>query len=752
MITSKSLEISGRTLVLETGRLANQATSAVLGQYGETMVLATAVEGGKSDLDYFPLMVEYVERLYAGGRIKGSRWVKREGRPSDDAILKARLIDRSIRPLFPKGYKNEIQVVVTVLSVDGKNDPDILSIITTSAALALSSIPWAGPISSVRVGSVQEGKETQGTGEFIINPIDSELEFSDLDVVASQTRQKTVMIEASANQVSEDEVLRAVEVAHEENRKVIALIEELAKELGVKKKTVEVDDTLAKVVPRIEKSYKDEIEKLSSQKVTQEGGGGKELAKELIERIFEGEGEEIDRKAITQAIDVIEKESIRRKLLKEGVRPDGRKPEEIRPINASVSVLPRTHGSALFQRGQTQALTVATLGSPRLEQLIESAEGEETKRYMHHYSMPPYSVGETGRLGFPSRREIGHGALAERALMPVIPKKDQFPYAIRIVSEIMSSNGSTSMAAACGSTLALMDAGVPIKSPVAGIAIGLVTDPKSDKYVLLSDIIGLEDFSGDMDFKVAGTKDGITSIQLDVKIDGLTREMIEETLVKARIGRLFILEKMLSVLPKARVGVSRFAPKVEVLHIDVEKIGEVIGPGGRVIRNIISQTGATVEVEDDGTITIVGTDSESVAKARSWIESLTREVKIGEEFEGEVRRILPFGAFVEILPGKEGMVHVSQMSEGFVKDPNDVVAIGQKVKVKVLEIDEQGRINLSMLKGPKVRSERRPPVDHARAGSSRGATSRPFHQRPPRPGFRESRFRPPAGRAGRPRY
>lgn len=748
MITTKTLDIANRTLLLEHGKYANQATSAIIGRYGDTMVLATVVEGKvRSDIDYFPLTVEYVERLYAGGRIKGSRWVKREGRPSDDAILTARLIDRSIRPLFPKEYRNEVQVVVTVLSVDGENDPDTLSIIATSAALAISPIPWNGPVSAVRVGYVREGKKIEGVGEVIVNPIHAEAEFSDLDLVASQTKEKTLMVEAGGNQATEEHVLQAIAKAQEENKKIIELIESLIKEVGQNKRTVTKDEKLTEAISRIEKSYKDEIEKLDGARAAKEGGDAGAL-EEFVQHIYEAEGEEMDRKYIAQALDFISKDILKQNILKEGKRIDGRKIDEIRPITAMVSVLPRTHGSALFERGQTQALTVATLGSPRLEQLIESAEGEETKRYMHHYSMPPYSVGETGRVGFPSRREIGHGALAERAITPVIPAEDKFPYAIRVVSEIMSSNGSTSMAATCGSTLSLMDAGVPITAPIAGIAIGLMTDKEGGKYVLLTDIIGLEDFAGDMDFKVAGSKDGITAMQLDVKTDGLTHKMIEETLVLAKKGRLFILDKMLSVLPQARTEVSQFAPKIEVLHVPVEKIGEVIGPGGRVIRNIIAQTGATVEVEDDGSVTLAAITEEAVEKAKNWIEGLTREVQEDEEFEGEVKRILPFGAFVEIMPGKEGMVHVSQMKEGFVKDPTEVVSIGQKVKVRVSEVDEQGRINLTMLpKGFKKQDhpqERRgnPSSIRFRPSATRSGQSRPF-------GGREQRDR---GGMRRPRY
>lgn len=695
--TSKEFELAGKKITLQIGELAKQATSSVLARTGDTMVLVTVVCGKlRDDIDYFPLTVEYIERLYAGGRIKGSRWVKREGRPSDDAILTARLIDRSIRPLFPKEFKKEVQVVVTVLSVDGENQPDMLSVIATSAALAISPIPWKGPIGAVRVGYVKEN----GNGEFVINPGDAETEFSELDLIATQTKEKTLMLEAGASQVREDIVFEGVKKAQEANGKIIKFIEDLAKEAGVKKEEVLPNTKLLDTIKLVEKSYKKEVEALVETRVNKESTGSEEgdLVNKIYEEIKTADSEkEVDKKTIAKAVEYILFKSIRQNILEKGKRPDGRAIDQIREINSQVSVLPRTHGSAIFQRGDTQGLTVATLGSPRLEQLIESAEGEETKSYIHHYSMPPYSVGEAGRIGTPSRREIGHGALAERALEPVIPKQETFPYTIRVVSEILSSNGSTSMAATCGSTLALMDAGVPIKKPVAGIAMGLMSNEKT--YVVLTDILGLEDFSGDMDFKVAGTDEGITGIQLDVKILGITLDQIKETLEKAKKARLFILEKMLATLPKSRAEVSAYAPKIELVHIPVDKIGELIGPGGKVIKNIIAQTGATVDVEDDGTVTVSGTEEEAVKKALDWVKGITREITTGEVFEGEVKRILPFGAFVELIPGKEGMVHVSKMTSGFVKNPSEVVQIGDKVKVRVIEIDEQGRINLSMLFG-----------------------------------------------------
>lgn len=705
-LASASLEINGKTLTLEVGLLAKLATSSVLARLGDTMVLVTVVMGNqRTDIDYFPLTVEYVERLYAGGRIKGSRWVKREGRPSDDSIIIARLIDRSIRPLFPKEFKKEVQIIVTVLSVDGENSPDILAINATSAALAISPIPWKGPVGAVRIGLVKEKARSASSGqesekaEFIINPSVAEADLSELDLVVSNIKGKTLMIEAGALQVPENTVLDAIKKAQVENEKIIGFIEDFAKKVGATKETVKPDTQYQELIALLEKSYKDDIIGMIKGRVSKESSGGSE---ELVDKINNDEKTkdpdfEFDKKVIAKAIEYVMFMHIRENTLTKGVRPDGRKVSEMRPISCQVSVLPRTHGSAIFNRGDTQALTVVTLGSPRMEQLIESPEGEESKKYIHHYSMPPYSLGETGRIGTPSRREIGHGALAERALMGVIPSQTEFPYTIRVVSEILSSNGSTSMAATCGSTLALMDAGVPIKKPVAGIAMGMVSH--DDKYVILTDILGLEDFSGDMDFKVAGTDSGITAIQLDIKILGITIKQISEVFEKAKKARSFILGGMALVIGEGRKGVSEYAPKIEQVQIPVDKIGEVIGPGGRVIKNIIAQTGATVDVEDSGIVTISGTDKGAVAKALEWVKGITREVKVGETFEGEVKRILPFGAFVEFLPGKEGMVHVSQMSSEFVRNPNEVVFIGQKVKVKVIEIDQQDRINLSMLMG-----------------------------------------------------
>ncbi len=693
-IISKSAEIAGKTLTLEVGRFAEQASAAVLAKYGETMVLATVTASSKeTTLDYFPLSVEYVERLYAGGRIKGSRWVKREGRPTDDAVLAGRVIDRSIRPLFPKSFKRDVQVIITVLSVDGQNDPDVLGLVATSAAIAISPVPWKGPIGGVRVGYVKETGTEKGA--YLINPTTLEQETSEFDFIVSGTSEKVVMLEGGFCETPEPIVFGAIEEAKKANGEVIALINELVSAVGKEKIVLPEVSEADELKKKIAKDYAKEMETAFAKKAEKEFGGT-EIA-ELAKTIAEAYGTDYSMKDIEGALDALFKKQVRDNVLLHGKRFDGRKIDEVRSIDIDVSILSRTHGSAMFKRGQTQVLTVATLGTPSLEQLIESPMGEESKRYIHHYSMPPYSVGETGRVGTPNRREIGHGALAERALLSVIPSEEEFPYTIRLVSEVMSSNGSTSMASTCGSTLALMDAGVPIKEPVAGISVGLMTD--KEKFVLLTDILGIEDFSGDMDFKVAGTKNGITAIQLDIKIEGLTADIVEQTLERARVARMMILEKIASVIQSPRQAVSQYAPKIKVIKIPTERIGEVIGPGGKVIRNIIATTGATVDVNDDGSVFISGTDADSVQKAVSWVEGLTHDVEVGEEFEGEVKRILPFGAFVEILPGKEGMVHVSQMSTDFVDDPSKVVAIGQVVKVRVMEIDEQRRINLSMLFG-----------------------------------------------------
>lgn len=693
----KTIDLGGRNLTLTTGTLAEQASSAVLARYGDTVVLATVVASENDTvLDYFPLTVDYQERLYAGGRIKGSRWVKREGRPTDDEILSARLIDRSIRPLFPKTYKKDVQVIVTVLSVDLENDPTIPSAIAVSAALSSSPIPWDGPVSILKVGMKDNS--------YFINPLVSEMIYSDMDLIVSSSKKAIVMLEAGAKEVSEEKILEGIKFAQEESKKVISFIEDFAKEVGNKKLAVPEDLITEDIKKKVKKLTNDRLDDLVKSFVELEGGQSIWEVKKAVMAEFD----EKEQKIAGEALEKILKEKVRKDILS-GKRPDGRKLDEIRQITCEVGVLPRTHGSAIFKRGQTQVLNVATLGAPSLSQLIETAEGEETKRYIHHYSMPPFASGEVGRVGSPSRREIGHGALAERALEPVIPSEEVFPYAIRLVSEVMSSNGSTSMASTCGSTLSLMDAGVPITSPVSGIAMGLIIE-NDKKFVVMSDIMGLEDFMGDMDFKVTGTKDGVTAIQLDVKTLNLSIEILEEALKQAKKGRAHILDIMLKTIKAPRERVSTFAPKIQVVKVPVEKIGEVIGPGGKTIKRIIAETGAQVEVNNDGSVNISGIDAEAVNKAVSEVEALVKEVKSGEIYTGEVKRIQPFGAFVEILPGKDGLVHISDMSEGFVKNPEDVVKIGDKVEVRVKEVDNLGRINLSMLLDPSKDKEKTQPV------------------------------------------
>ena len=717
----KSIELGGRKLTLSTGGVAEQANAAVMASYGETVVLATVVSSPfKQDLGYFPLTVEYQERLYAGGRIKGSRWVKREGRPSDDEILTARLIDRSIRPLFPKEYKNEVQIIITVLSVDLENTPDIVAATAVSAALAISSIPWKGPIGVVKVGTKD--------GAYFTNPTDAEVATSELELMVTFADNSVVMIEASSKQVGEEKVLGGIEYAQKEAAKIIKLINELTAEVGKKKVILEKDVKDVSLERKVSKLVGADVKGLVTKMAKKEASY---FEYEEMKRAVADELSENDRaKGVSYFEELFKSEA--RKMLLSAKRPDGRGADEIRDLSITTSVLPRTHGSAIFKRGQTQVLTVITLGSPAMEQLIESAEGEESKRYIHHYSMPPYSVGETGRVGWPSRREIGHGALAEKALIPVIPSEEEFPYTIRVVSEVLSSNGSTSMASTCASSLSLMDAGVPIKKPVAGIAMGLIIED-SKKYAILTDITGFEDNNGDMDFKVSGTDEGITALQLDVKTLNLTLPILKQALTKAKEARLSILSQMVKAIAKPREKVSVYAPKIKVLKIPQDKIGEVIGPGGRVIRGIISETGAQVDIEDSGAVNISGMAEEGVNRALEMVEALIKEAKAGEIYDGQVKRIQPFGAFVEIFPGREGLVHVSDMSEDFVKNPSDIVKIGDKVKVRVKEIDSMGRVNLSMLlSGDKKRTtpeegryKPRPRFEHQQGGRRGGRPSGP---------------------------
>lgn len=728
-VIEKSLELGNeqtkRTLSFQTGKLAKAATIAVLGRMGDTTVLVTVVAGGvREDLDYFPLQIEYAEKLYAGGRIKGSRWVKREGKPSDEAVLTGRLIDRSIRPLFPKGYKNTVQIIITLLSVDGVNSPDILSALTVTAALHASPIPWKGPIATSRVGAIRNGELT-----FIVNPTEEDQKFSVLDLVVSSSEKKVVMIETRAEEIGEAEIEKGLEIAKEENVKIISFINEFAKAVGNTKETASDSAVDEKLLLILKKEFKKEIDNLVAQKAKKEFED-KAAVEEVVNAVSEKHADEFDKKTIAKAVDYMTKQVIRDNILLKK-RVDGRGIDEVRELSSEVGVLPRIHGSSLFSRGDTQVMSIVTLGAPSLEQLIESPEGEEAKRYIHHYFMPPYSVGETGRFGFPSRREIGHGALAEKAIEPVLPSQKDFPYTIRVASEVLSSNGSTSQASTCASTLALMDAGVPIKAPVAGIAMGIVSK-NDDEYVVLTDIMGIEDFSGEMDFKIAGTETGITAIQLDVKNMGLTTAMMHEAITRAKAARLKILANMNAAIDKPRNTVSQFAPKVIVITPPQDKIGEIIGPGGKNIRALIAQTNTDINVGDDGRVTISGIDKANVDMAAKMIDNMTREIQVGEIFEGEVKRIAPFGAFVECIPGKDGLVHVSKMGRGFVKDPAEVVSVGQKVKVKVMEIDNMGRINLQMF-GP---DGQEPQVGApSQGGPDMGAPRRPDFERRPRHSF-----------------
>lgn len=694
-IIEDSIEINGQKLTFQFGKLAQAVDSSVYATLGDTAVLVTVAVGPENPaIDYFPLSVEYVEKLYAGGLIKGSRWVKREGRPSDEAILTGRLIDRSIRPLFPKSYKNQVQVVITLLSVDGDSSPEIVSAIATSAALAASSVPWDGPISTAKIGYIPM-KEGAKEGKLVINPTESEQANSILNLVVSSTEDKVVMIESEAVIVEDQIIQEGIEMAKKENTKIISYISEIAKKIGKSKTSTPVEDISDEIIKQIKDSYKDELN-IAVKEAAVTAGSDSDVMNEIVNKIYEENDKKYDKKQILNAINKHNYANIKKNLVEKKIRPDGRKLDQIRNLEIEIALLPRTHGSALFQRGQTQVLSIVTLGSTALAQLIEGPEGKEAKKYIHHYSDGPYSYGQTGRMFGPSRRAIGHGALAEKAIEAVLPSITEFPYAIRVVSEILAENGSSSMGSVCGSSLALMDAGVPLSAAVAGVAMGIVS--KSDnEYVILTDIVGLEDFAGEMDFKVAGTVDGITAIQLDVKNKGLTSKMIGDIFIQAKVARLKILSEMNKVISKSKKEISKYAPMVVVLSPPPDKIGEIIGPGGKNIRALIAKTETEINIDDDGKVTISGFDREKVKLAVKQIENITREVQVGEEFEGEVKRILAFGAFVEFLPGKEGLVHVSKMGKGYVKDPNDVVKIGQKVKVKVYQIDNQGRINLQII-------------------------------------------------------
>ena len=683
---SVQCEIGGKTLTIESGWVAGQADGSVTLRLGDSVVLVTACMSPKprEGVDFFPLSVDYEERLYAVGRIPGS-FFRREGRPGTDGILAARLTDRPIRPLFPKGFRNEVQVVATVLSADQENPPDVLSIVGASAALSLSSIPFEGPISGCRVGFVD--------GELVVNPTFQQMEHSRMELVLAGSKDAVVMVEAGAKEVPESLVLDALDEAQRANATVITAIEELVRLAGKPKVTVEppaapeqaaFDAVTDKVRARMKQAIFSGREK---------GERDRELS--LIEaEVAETLGEDVSKSAFAEAFDKVVNQLFRQGVLKEDVRADGRNRTQVRPITCEVGVLPRTHGTGLFTRGQTQILSVVTLGSLSDEQRLDTLSPIDSKRYLHHYNFPPYSVGEVRRVGSPGRREIGHGALAERALEPMIPDKDDFPYTIRVVSEALSSNGSTSMGSVCGSTMSLMDAGVPIKAPVAGVAMGLIMGEDGD-YAVLTDIQGLEDHLGDMDFKVAGTADGITALQMDIKVKGITPAIMREALQQAREARLFILGKIQEAIPAPRGVMSPYAPRMVKISIPVDKIGAVIGPGGKTIRAIIAETKATIDVQDDGTVFIGSPNEESLELARSKVEGLTKEAEVGAVFNGKVVRSTNFGAFVEILPGKDGLVRLNELAEEPVGRVEDAVNIGDEVRVMVIEVDRLGRINLS---------------------------------------------------------
>jgi polyribonucleotide nucleotidyltransferase len=677
--------LGGRLLQVEIGKIAQLANGTATVRYGDTVVnvTVTASDEPRADIDFFPLSCDYEEKMYAAGKIPGG-FIKREGRPSEQAILNARLMDRPLRPLFPDGFFNDVQVIATVLCVDPDCAPEIVAMIGSSIALSISDIPFNGPTGSVLVGRVN--------GEFIINPTEQQATESDLHLVVSGTKDAIMMVEAGANEVSEDVVLEGILFAHEEIKKIVEFIEDIVKEVGKPKREV----TLYQVPEEIEEAVR-EFATLKMRDAIQTFDKQERLDNmdavemECIEHFSEIYPENIN--DIKNVLDTITKEQVRSLILDDGIRPDNRKFDEIRPIWCETSFLPRTHGSALFTRGQTQVLSVATLAPLGEAQTIDGLSGDTEKRYMHHYNFPPYSVGEARPLRSPGRREIGHGALAERALYPVLPSQEEFPYAIRVVSEVLSSNGSSSQASVCGSSLALMDAGVPIKAPVAGIAMGLVKS--EDKLAILSDIQGMEDFLGDMDFKVAGTAKGVTAIQMDIKIHGLSKEILQAALKQAHEGRMFIMEKMNEVIDKPRPELSPYAPRIISMTIDPDKIRIIIGKGGSTINRIIAETGVKIDIDDLGHISIASPNMESALKAQKEIELLLREVEVGGIYEGKVTRLMSFGAFVEILPGKEGLLHISKISKERVNKVEDVLSVGDDITVKVTDIDNQNRINLS---------------------------------------------------------
>lgn len=682
------LEVGGRTLSVETGRFAQQANGSVFVRYGDTVVLATAVISAhpRVGASFFPLMVDYNEKLYAAGKIKGSRFIKREGRPSDEAVLTARLIDRSIRPLFPQHITNEIQVIVDVLSFDGVNDPDVLSIIAVSTALSISDIPFGPTLSAIRVGRVG--------GEFVLNTPSEKKKESDLDLVLSVAEGKVIMIEAGAKEVREEDFLAAIEFGKKYVAPITEFVKKITAEIGMKKLSMPAPELPAEVRAEVERMVSEKIETIlfSEPKLTRKKEVSA-LGDEISASLSEKHGEELAQ-LIVEAYQAMVERFISDKIVKEGKRIGGRALTEIRPLEIDCGVLPRTHGSGYFSRGETQVITTATLGSPSDAQIIDDMELEYKKRFMHHYNFPPYSVGEVKPVRGPSRRDIGHGALAERALEPVMPDSEKFPYTIRLVSEVLGSNGSSSMASVCGSTLAMMDAGIPITRPVAGIAMGLASNDKGD-WKVLTDLQDLEDSEGGMDFKIAGTREGITGVQLDTKTHGLLPEMVTTTVNQARTARLELLDAMGKVIAEPRKELSQYAPRILSFFINPDKIRDVIGPGGKIINKIIDETGVEIDIEDSGLVMVSAVDPKALQKAVDWIKDLTREAQVGEVYTGPVVKVMDFGAFVEIFPGTEGMIHVSKMGQR-VRTASDLLHPDDMVVVKVIEIDRLGRINLSL--------------------------------------------------------
>jgi len=727
MINKFEMEVGGRVLEIEHGRVANQAGGAVTVRYGDTMVLATATasKSPRPGADFLPLTVDVAEKAYANGKLPGG-FFKREGRPATEAILAARVIDRPIRPLFSKTLHNDIQIIITVLSSDGVNPYSALGIVGASCALAISDIPFHDPIGSCVIGLVD--------GELVVNPTYKELQTSDLELMVAGTGDATMMVESGANFVSEDVLLDALELAQEVNGAIVEQIEEIRAKVGKEKWEAPEVSEEQKAAEKATRDFVGE-EFIAALKEPGDKATRQSRISSVMDGAIEKLGEDHDPMYVKGALYALETEAVRSTILEDGIRPDGRKMDEIRPLHSEVGYLPRVHGSGIFTRGETQIMGVLTLASAGERQRLDNYGIETDKHFMHHYNFPPYSTGEAGRFGFTGRREVGHGALAERALQPVVPSQEEFPYTIRLVSEALSSNGSTSMASVCAGSLAMMDGGIPIKAPVAGIAMGLITG-EGGKYAVLTDIQGAEDHSGDMDFKVAGTRDGVTALQMDIKVKGITFEIMQQALEQAKVARLEILEHMGSTIADSREDLSQFAPRMLSLKVPTDKIGAIIGPGGSVIRGMIDEFGVTIDVQDDGTVVIGSPDQEAAEKAENAIQALTKEVEVGDKYTGRVVRIMPFGAFVQILPGKDGMVHISELAEHRVPDVESVVSIGDQLEVMVINIDNQGRIDLS----------HRAILEEANGGGDGDGPSRPERRERDR-GDRGDRG--PRGRGGR---